>query len=92
MQQDRRCKGAWSSRTPPSLRISLARGNDRPEMRKDSLSRLDLLEEPPWSVRPPEAMLVWSMLLPQAMIKPEIHVDSGPCCCEEVGSEEEGEG
>lgn len=60
----------------------------RPEMRKDSLSGLDLLEEPPWSVRPPEAMLVWSMLLPYAMIKSEIHVDSGPCCCEEVGLEE----
>lgn len=57
-------------------------------MRNGSLSGLDLLEGPPWSVRPPEAMLVWSMLLPQAMIIPEIHVASGPCCCEEVGSEE----
>lgn len=54
-------------------------------MRKDSLSGLDLLEEPLWSVMPPEAMLVWSMLFPQAMIKSEIHVDSGPCCCEEGG-------
>lgn len=60
----------------------------RPEMRTDSLSGLDLLEEPSWSVRPPEATLVWSTLLPQAMIRPEIHLDSGPCCCEEVGSEE----
>lgn len=45
-------------------------------MRKSSVSGLALLEGPPWSMMSPVVMLVSvSVLLPQAEVKPGIHVD-----------------
>ena len=74
------------------LSVALAQSNDRmSEVKNDSFYRLGLLERPPWSVLPLEAMLFsvdqatagpwracWcplSMLLPKAELMPMGHVD-----------------
>ena len=57
-----------------SCMIALILSSDRMSRRKkSSCSELYLLKRPPWSILPLEATFVSK--LPQAMLKPEVHVD-----------------
>lgn len=61
----------------PSCIITLALSNDRiSEMKNGSFSGMDLLGRPPWSILLLQPCWpLWYLLLPQAMLKPEVHVD-----------------
>lgn len=58
----------------PSFLVSLALSNNRmSELANSSFSGLALLERPPLSLLP--CWCLWSVLLPQTMLMPIVHVD-----------------
>lgn len=63
------CTLTQLSNTLPSPVINLVLNNHRmSQMKNGSFSRSDLLKRPLWSLKP-------QYLLPQAVLKPEVHVD-----------------